>query len=189
MNAAAFYNQVRHSLFNGKLTNGQVKGMQSLIDEFHNRSLSDRRWLSYILATVKHETANTMQPIEEYGKGKNYDYGKKLKMSREAYETPDKIYYGRGYCQLTWYENYKSMGDLLGIDLLNKPELALNPSVAAQIIYEGMIRGSFTGKKLGNYFNDLKEDWTNARKIINGLDKAEVIAIYAKRFYAAINGA
>jgi hypothetical protein len=46
-----------------------------------------------------------------------------------------------------------------------------------------MERGLFTGKKLSDYFNDKKTDWRNARRIINGLDKADTIARYAQNFY------
>jgi hypothetical protein len=50
-----------------------------------------------------------------------------------------------------------------------------------------MINGSFTGKKLGDYFNAAKEDWINARRIINALGKANIIADHAKKFYSAIS--
>jgi predicted chitinase len=31
-------------------------------------------------------------------------------------------YYGRGLVQLTWRNNYKKMGDLLGLDLVHHPK-------------------------------------------------------------------
>jgi hypothetical protein len=132
-----------------------------------------------------------MQPIEEYGKGKSYRYGKKIKRSGIPYSLPDKLYYGRGYVQLTWYENYENMGRLLGVDLLNNPDLALQPVIACKIMFEGMTKGDssfgdFTGKSLENYFNDKKEDWVHARRIINGTDKAEMIAGYGQKFMAAL---
>lgn len=141
-----------------------------------------------MLGTTYHETARTMYPIEEYGNGKGKRYGKKIKQSGEPYEEPDKIYYGRGYVQLTWYENYERMGRILNIPLLQQPELALRPDIAANIMFEGMtkslsLKGDFTGHYLEQYFNDTREDWVNARRIINGLDRAELIAGYAKRFY------
>ena len=36
------------------------------------------------------------------------------------------------------------------------------------------MQGVFTGKKFGDYFNKTTEDWVNARRIINGLDKANL---------------
>ena len=50
-----------------------------------------------------------------------------------------------------------------------------------------METGLFTSKKFGDYFSTTKEDWVNARKIINGLDRAPQIADYGKRFYGAIS--
>lgn len=186
-----FFASIRSSLFKTGLKQKQVEGINAILDRWEASGLIDLRWLAYMLATTYHETAKTMQPIEEYGKGKGYRYGKKLKRSGVAYATPDKLYYGRGYVQLTWYENYETMGRLLGLDLLSNPELALHPNIASQIMFEGMTKGNsqfgdFTGKSLENYFNDKKEDWVNARRIINGTDKSDLIAGYGKRFYNAL---
>jgi putative chitinase len=191
LNRKYFFVTVRTTLFKTGLKQTQVNGLNAILDRWEASELTDFRWLAYMLATTFHETAKTMQPIEEYGKGKNYKYGKKVKRSGIPYTLPDKIYYGRGYVQLTWYENYETMGRLLGIDLLNNPELALDAHHAADIMFEGMTKGNsnfgdFTGKSLEHYFNDTKEDWVNARKIINGLDKAELIAGYGKKFYNAL---
>ena len=192
INRKNFFDTVRDSLFGGAMNQGQVHGMESILREWEDQQLTDLRWLAYMLATTFHETAKTMQPIEEFGKGKGYKYGKKIKRSGIPYSLPDKIYYGRGYVQLTWYENYDTMGRLLGINLLNNPELALVPEHATAIMFEGMTKGNsnfgdFTGKSLENYFNDKKEDWVNARKIINGLDKAQLIAGYGHKFMDALN--
>jgi len=50
-----------------------------------------------------------------------------------------------------------------------------------------MMEGTFTGVRLSTYFNPNKDDWMNARRIINGLDKANLIAGYGKSYYAAIS--
>lgn len=186
-----FFDTIRPSLFHGSLNQDQVRGCESILLEWEKSGLTDLRWLSYILATAYHETAKTMQPIEEYGKGKGHKYGEKLKRSGVPYETPDKIFYGRGYVQLSWFENYQTMGRLLSIDLLNQPELALNPEIAAAIMFEGMTHGNshfgdFTGKSLEDYFNEKTEDWVNARRIINGVDCAVIISGYGKEFYSAL---
>jgi hypothetical protein len=191
INRDNFFYNIRQTLFKTGLKQLQVEGINAILDRWEAQGLTDSRWLAYMLATVCHETAKTMQPIEEYGKGKGYKYGKKIKRSGIPYSLPDKIYYGRGYVQLTWFENYETMGRLLGVDLLNNPELALRPAIAADIMFEGMTKGNshfgdFTGKSLENYFNETKEDWVNARRIINGTDKADLIAGYGKKFYNAL---
>lgn len=181
LNKQFFFETVRGLLFNGKLKQTQVDGMNAILNEWEsNHAKKDDRFLAYMLATTYHETDTTMQPIEEYGKGKGRKYGK-----------PDavtgKIYYGRGYVQLTWKDNYQKMSKETGKDLVNNPELALSNLVATKILFAGMLQGMFTGKKLSDYFNQTKQDWENARRIINGKDKAIAIANYAKKFYQAIS--
>lgn len=66
-------------------------------------------------------------------------------------------------------------------------EKALDLDLAVKIMFYGMMNGSFTGKKLSDYFNPHKGDWVNACRIINGLDKANLISGYGKQFYAAIS--
>ena len=191
MNTKSFYDSIRRTLFSGSISSAQFQGLEAIITEYQRLCISDLRKLAYILATAYHETAKTMQPIAEYGKGKGRDYGKKLKMSRKPYTTPDKLYYGRGHVQLTWYENYANMGKLLGVDLLNNPELALTMDVSVKILFEGMLKGKssfgdFTGKSLEHYFTPDKTDPLNARKIINGMDAAERIKGYYDLFYGAL---
>lgn len=136
------------------------------------KSAHHLRQAAYMLATAKHETANTFAPIEEYGKGKGLPYGK-----------PDRktglVYFGRGYVQLTWAKNYQTMGTVLGLPLYTQPDLALRYDVAYKIMSYGMTHGTFTGVALSRYINDGKTDYLNARKIINSLDKADLIAGYA----------
>lgn len=136
------------------------------------KSAHHLRQAAYMLATAKHETANTFAPIEEYGRGKGLPYGK-----------PDPenghIYFGRGYVQLTWARNYRTMGKALGLPLYAKPELALKYDVAYKIMSYGMTHGAFTGVALSRYITDQRTDYVNARRIINGTDKAELIAGYA----------
>jgi predicted chitinase len=96
-------------------------------------------------------------------------------------------YCGRGYVQLTWANNYRRIGGLIGVDLLDHPERTLEPDIATRILYEGMIGGWFSGVGLGRYFNAKITDWKNARRIINGLDCAGKIAGYAKSFCEALS--
>lgn len=179
---AKFFAGVRARPFANSLKQFQVDGLNALLDEAERRRMTDARPVAYILATSHHETAATLQPIREIGKGAGRAYGK-----------PDpktgKVYYGRGYVQLTWIANYRTMGDLLGVDLVNNPDLALDQKIAAQILFEGMIRGSFTGRKLGDYFTPTLTNWTGARRIINGTDRAAHIADLARAYHDALRAA
>jgi putative chitinase len=88
---------------------------------------------------------------------------------------------GRGYVQITGRKNYDTFTRLLGIPLTDDPNLALIHEHAYEIMVRGMVLGKFTGKKLGDYFNDQSDDPMNARRIINGLDKAlKIVDYYAE---------
>ena len=87
---------------------------------------------------------------------------------------------------ITGYSNYKFAGEQLGIDLINNPDLALEPKYATEILVKGSISGWFTSKKLSDYINDKKKDYINARRVINSLDKAQLIASYAVVFEKAL---
>src|SRR3990167_10650342 len=180
MNRAAFFAAVRASLFGGRLSQPQTDGFNAILDEWEKRGGGDVRHLAYILATAFHETAHTMQPIREYGRGKGRKYGVKGKHGQVAY--------GRGYVQLTWDYNYEKADKQLGLGgvLSYDYELALRPDIAAAIMFRGMSEGWFTGKKLDTYINAGGTDYRQARRIINGLDKASLIAGYASDFEAAL---
>lgn len=184
INKQQTYANIRKSF--GLLTQKQVDGFEAIFNYWNMIGYKDSRWLAYMLATVWHECGKTMQPIEEYGKGKTKPYGQKFKFSKASYSLPNKIYYGRGFVQLTWFENYDLMGRIFAVDLLNKPELALDLELATKIMFYGMTKGSFTGKRLNQYFNDIADNPIGARKIINGEDKAELIRDYHVKFLKCI---
>jgi putative chitinase len=180
-----FFDSVRASLFGGSLTQAQVEGMNTLLDRADLDHV-DYRQVAYVLATAYHETAQTMQAIAEYGKGKGYPYG-------EPAGPNDQTYYGRGFVQLTWFENYDKMQTALGgtpswigKHIVECADDALDCAVATDVIFYGMAQGSFTGKKLADYINAQGTDWYNARKIVNGLDCASTIQGYAEKFHAAL---
>ena len=174
-----FYDYMRAVAYDGMISQEQVDGCNALLDEYEQRGWHREQWLAYLLATTLHETAFTMQPISEYGKGKGYSYG------NPSPET-GKVYYGRGYVQLTWDYNYQKAGDKIGVELYWHPELALKHEHAAKVIFQGMEEGWFTGKRLGDYITKTTTDYYNARKIVNGLDKASTIEGYAKHFEEAL---
>lgn len=169
----------------GRLNQSQVDGFNAVLSAINQYGSPANKpaYVAYMLATAWHETASTMQPIAEYGKGKGRPYGKRIDVHGGRYSDSLPIYYGRGYVQLTWLTNYVFMKNRLGVDFVNNPELALNPKHAADIMITGMLEGSFTGKSLQKYITyGLYFEFVNARRIINGTDKATLIAQYAVKF-------
>ena len=169
----------------GKLSTEARQGLGQLLRFMREDSdLFDHGWMGYMLATAKHETAHRFQPIEEYGKGAGKKYGKAVQYVDSQGVTHSNKYYGRGYVQLTWLDNYKRMAgpSRVGEDLITDPSRALEPQVAYRIMSYGMRNGSFTGKRLSDYISGGSTDYYNARRIINGTDKASTIAKYAKNF-------
>jgi len=168
-----FFDSVRASLF-GTLTQQQVDGQEYLLKHWEDLiEYEDRRWFAYVLATQLHECAWTCTPISEYG-GSSTRYAP---------------WYGRGYVQLTWEENYIRADNELELNgrLINDLEVALEPDIALQIIARGMAQGWFTGKKLSDYISGTKCDYANARRIVNGTDKMDLIAGYAEKYEVALN--
>lgn len=132
----------------------------------------DKRKLAYILATARHESRFIPQ------KEILAQLGTAHRAIQDQYWHTG--YYGRGYIQLTHQSNYQKMSDFLGVDLVSNPDLALKPKYAAEILVYGMMNGSFAIKKpLSYYINQSGADYFNARRTVNGTDKAQLIADYA----------
>lgn len=186
----------------GSFNQDQVDGFNALLTAINNHKgdANNPLYTAYIMATTWHETDKKMQSISEYGKGSKRRYGKWYKNSKGVVyghanhnRTPylhsqyPYLYYGRGYPQLTWLDNYKKMGDIIGVDLVNNPDLALLPDNSAKIMIEGMLRGSFTGLSLtrciryGSY-----GEFVYSRRIINSTDRDSLIARYAVEFLECI---
>jgi len=179
-NRELFFTEYRK--YFGKLSQQQVNGLEFILSKFEtSEKLTRQDAQAYTLATIQFETAHTFQPITEYGsqkylKGKSYY-----------------PFIGRGYVQLTWKSNYKAFGDVLGIDLVSNPHLANEPETAWLILEEGMTDLSpqdpeFTKWSIEDFFNDEKQDFYNARKIINpkDYDSYKPIASNAERFYKVL---
>jgi hypothetical protein len=155
----------------GNLSQSQVDGFNTVVDLSVGLPLEHR---AYIIATAWHETAHTMQPIAEYGKGKGKLYGQPTGPYHQAY-------YGRGYVQLTWLKNYEKAAMATGAELVAHPDLALEPDIAGKILIEGMTGGWFTGVKL-----EMCHDYVSMRRVVNGTDCNSLIAGYAMAFELAL---
>ena len=181
VNKAIFFGKIKTNLFKDGLTQKQVDSINAIISECERQGVDNLSQVAYILATAYHECYNPrhpetrLTPIVEFG-------GEVYLKSKKYYP-----YYGRGFSQLTWHDNYQKESKRLGIDLLNNPELILDIPTAANSHVYCMAHGIYTGKKLSNYINDTGIDFISARKIVNGKDKAELISGYANSFYSCLS--
>lgn len=135
--------------------------------------LGMKEQIAYILATVEHETGGLFKPVLEA-----YWMSEEWRRQNLRYWP----YVGRGYVQITWSTNYKKYSELLGVDLVKKPDFALEPEIAMFILLHGCKTGTYTGKKIEDYINKDRVDFVNARRVINGLDRASHIAGLAQKW-------
>jgi putative chitinase len=180
---AAFFAAVRK--ITGPLNSTQVETINGLLASAAHWPVG---WLAYGLATAWHEAR--LMPVEEIGKGKGRPYGIPGKYGQAQY--------GRGLVQLTWDTNYEwadkavaEAGLLPRGAILADFSLVMRPDIAAFILVKGMEDGAFTGKSLGDYVGQrgTVAEFTEARRIINGTDRAAMIAGYAVQFQdAAVSG-
>lgn len=200
MNATAFYSSIRNTLFGGKMTQGVVDTINAIFDAMLKYDICDYRQKAYVLATAYHESYHaTKNPqwdsVREGFTATNagaiaavraLHRAGKIKTNYAVPERNNHSYYGRGFVQITWPANYIKLGARLNIPLYDNPDLALERDVAAELLVVGMKEGLYTGRNLNHYINTTMTDFVNARRIINGLDKAQEIANHANKFYNAI---
>lgn len=169
-----------------------VNGLFQVFNEYNNIDATNPNYIAYMLGTAWLETAYTLQPIKELGSYKYLSYLDTGRIAARLGNTPEadgdgQRYAGRGYVQITGTDNYKKFSTILGIDLLTYPDKALEPVTAAKILTIGCIHGVFTTKKLGDYIRlGNRTEFRNARRVVNGTDRASDIAIHAEKFLECV---
>lgn len=188
---ARFFAAARAHPFDGTMSQAQVDGCSAILDEWERRAWPDIRWLAYMLSTPFLETNRTMQPVREAYYLNPPAQWAAASGKAEAYRRTLRYFpfYGRGLVQITWEDNYRRFSPLVGVDLVAEPDRTLEPATAVKIMFEGMSRGLFTGVGLGRYFNPTTDDPENARRIINGTDRAAELAVIHGDFLAALKAA
>lgn len=181
--SSLFFSSVRNSF--GALSQSQVDGFERLLQAY-GAAAWPIAFAAYGLATGWWETNKRMQPVEE-----GYYLGDaKAKVFQKALRYYP--WFGRGDVQLTWEKNYRRADEECGLGgaLVADPSLALRPDISAKVMVKGMEAGWFTGKKLADFLPSSGEadihQFSNARRIINGLDKAVEIAGVALKFQDAL---
>jgi hypothetical protein len=183
-----FFKSYREA-FSERLTQRQVQGLLFLLDKMSNDTLTLRE-AAYLLATTKHETANTYQPIVERGNAQYFEkYAAHTRIGQQlgnSFDGDHETFKGRGYVQITGRANYAKFSTSRNFkdpgNLIDHPDNALEPERAYHILRHGIMKGLFTGVGLWRFVNEDKCDYINARKTVNGTDKAQLIADYAKKF-------
>ena len=148
------------------------KSVSAIIEAARARQLSNAQ-VAYVLATAEHES-DSFKTLEEYSSGTQYegraDLGNTIAGDGARFK-------GRGYVQLTGRLNYTRYSGIAGLHLARLPIIVMNwPALSVFIIVDGMVRGVYTGRRLGDFVNSTKQDFFNARQVINGHDRAEKIA-------------
>jgi predicted chitinase len=185
----AFFDAVREPLFSGALTTSQVARMNAIASAWQTYGDGDLDKLAYIFGTAHHETGRFVHMREIWGPTSaqsRYEGRADLGNNRAG---DGKKFMGRGFVQITGRRNYTDWSDRLNLDLVANPARAEDAAIAAQILVRGMMLGTFTGRKLADYVGGGNVDFTNARRIVNGTDKAKAIAAYADLYRKALTGA
>jgi putative chitinase len=193
INRQTFFRSIRPTPLNvPRLLQSQVDTLDAILDEYEKRTIP--LWFpAYMMATALGETGIKLAPVRE-GFSKTDDAARAyVKRKRYRYAKPagpyGLVYYGRGLVQVTWFDNYEKLTKIaqsqgIDVDFVKNPALLLEPKWAVWAMVEGMTRGTFTGRKLSDYFTGTRSDPLHARQIINAMDRAAEIAGYAKQFYA-----
>jgi hypothetical protein len=197
----------RHGDFSdskGRTLDAKSEGyLRIMIEQFvkYYEAHDDIEWfipqVAYILATARHECLWREVFFESRTEGGPVSYFNRydpvlatgpdqrawaIKMENTQQGDGYK-YRGRGYPQLTWKKNYRRCGELIGVDLVNNPERAAEPAISAACIIRAMLNGTFTELKLDKFVNKKGEkDYLNARKVVNGVDKAPILQGHAVIF-------
>lgn len=182
MNRKRFFDAVRPMMPGGKFSQVQVDRINAVADglEASNLRLRDK---AYVLATAHHES-DYWRALEEYASGSAYEGRTDLGNTKPG---DGKRFKGRGLVMITGRSNYSDWSSRLGVDFVNNPEWVSDLEYAVPILIDGMTLGTFTGRKLSHYFTDTKTDFQNARRIVNALDRADLIASHAAKFLAALD--
>lgn len=204
INLKKLFDEVRPMF--GVITAEQVKGIEGIITAFYEVGDGDQDTLAYALATAFHESrmrsvregfaetdAAARRAVEALARKR----GPKSAVAR--YSKPagpyGHVYYGRSYPQLTWLVNYERASKDAGVDLVKNPDAILDPRIGARVLIKGIMDGRWNGRGKGLDFYEGDDDFLSdaeaaeARRTVNGTDKAVLIAGYHRKFYNALTKA
>lgn len=154
----------------------------AIVQECKKQGVTQAEQVAYVLATVEVETSMG-QILVEFASGQAYE-GRSDLGNTQSGDGPR--YKGRGPAQTTGRLNYTKWSKILGVDFVGSPELMADLKYGLPVLVIGMRDGVFTGRSLKTYINSSGTDFVNARRIINGLDKASTVAGYARKWLSRL---
>lgn len=184
MDRSRFYAALRRrdsGVFGTSLSQPQVDRLEAILIRLDGKRI-ELAQAAYVLGTAYHES-DRFRTMEEYASGSAYEGRNMLGNTQPGDGVRFK---GRGFVQITGRRNYTDWAKRLGVDLVGSPALAARLDHAVTILIEGMMLGTFTGKKLPDYVAGAKKDYVSARRVVNGTDRAGIIATYARAFEKAL---
>ena len=149
-----------------------------------NRERLSGTQTSYVLATAHHESRLGLW-MDDHRSG--WDYEGRTALGN-IHDGDGRLFRARGYGRLVGRAAYERLGLELDLPLIEQPELAAEPGVAAEILVLGMKHGHFTGRALAEYVNESRVDYVRARRVMPSAEKPVQIAATARQFEAALEG-
>lgn len=188
----AFLRSNKAPMFGSSLSTSQVRGIEGILDGFAKTGDGRDKTLAYGLATARREVGSGMVPVRE-----GFCETDAAARAYVAKHYPNKgyskpagpwghVYYGRGFVQLTWFDNYDREG------IAADPDRALDPEFAAELMFAGLLDGRWNGQGKGIAFylpTGGPDDLKNARRTVNLTDHWEEIAGFYRQFMGAIAAA
>lgn len=202
MDRARFYAVLRKrssGVFGTSLSQRQVDGVEGILNAFVSHGDGRDKTLAYCLGTAYGESR--CLPVREGFKSSDAaarayvqrNYGRKGKTWYCWPAGPyGHVYYGRGYPQLTWLDNYAGSSADAGVDLVKNPDAMLVPEISARVLIKGIIDGRWNGrgKGIAHYLpTGGMDDMKGARRTVNVTDRWETFADYYSAFLKAIREA
>ncbi len=138
--------------------------------------INSRLRIAHFMGQVTHECAG-FRTTEEFASGAAYEGRKDL---GNVHTGDGKRYKGRGLIQLTGRSNYRKIGEILGLQLEDNPELAAEPVTSLKIACEYW-------KTRGINIAADRDDLVNATRLVNGgLNGLEDRRLYLQKAKTAL---
>ncbi|CAH1670838.1 MULTISPECIES: hypothetical protein [unclassified Chelatococcus] len=198
-NRSTFFAYARRSPFGDRLTQQQVDGMTDILNEWDaHYSHLPLAYLACYLGQVFRETGGTMVPVRETFATSDKQAMTRLETAWTSGKLPSvktpywrKGWFGRGRMQITHAENYAYAQAKSGLPIVADPSLMLDSKADLKVSLPGTIEGWWTrGKhRMSMYLDRPDPDFEGARRIVNGTDKAKLVATYCEAFLAALKAA